>query len=257
MEAELRQELSSKTDSDITVEGSFLMASRDSAHGRSYEIYRKSDKKLLFKGHFTELLVDGDNIITGSKVSSTDDRAYITIGNLRSSVYYDIYNTDGIKLNSEPYFILPAEIGFGKDGLMPVLDKQGRHYYIDRHAKKTNFDLSSYKVIESFSNGLAVVRGKNEKAGYINTQGKLVIPLMYEQAYYFQGGTAMVSTSDGTYQLITPDNQVVAMFTDTLVSYPGGKDSQEASYIFLRKKDGTAIAYNQKGEVISEKKSDE
>ena len=52
-----------------------------------------------------------------------------------------------------------------------------------------------YDDIISFHEGLAVV-DLDGKSGYINEQGKIVIPIVYGQASVFRDGVALVS-SDG------------------------------------------------------------
>ncbi len=217
----------------VIVDGSFYigMNYNNKTEERSYSIYRQSDSKQILNGVFNNVVVDGVNIITQSYVDPKDHQVHNSIGEAHYYTYYDIYNVDGTKLNSESYFDLQGD--FGIDGLIPVIDTQGGHYYIDRQAKTADFDLSEYQAIEGFSNGLAAVQGKNGQYGYINTQGKLAIPLMYKSANYFQGGTALVYLEGGQYQLITPDNQVVTTFTKSLGAYSSEKDGQEASYSFI------------------------
>lgn len=248
---------------DLSVKAPFFIVSDydEKRSIRSYEVCRQSDNKTILSGEFDELVVDGENIITRYSVRSTENRGnapYYAIENDKYYIYlnYDIYNADGVKLNPEPYSNLPTDSSFGNDGLIPVTDKQGKLYYIDRQAKKADFDLSNYQLIEPFSNGLAAVKGKNNKYGYINTQGKLVIPLMYSNANYFQGGTAMVSVDD-IYQLITPDNTVVADFNRSLYTYTQRKDSQEATYTFVTYQsegaDNIYDTYDHKGELVVDK----
>ncbi|KEY59315.1 WG repeat-containing protein [Serratia sp. DD3] len=246
----------------IEVTGSLFIASNfdDKRNIRSYEVYRQSDNKQVLRGDFNDFYVDGDNIIVRHEMRTTKkegDTPYYAIENDNVYIYhnFDIYNADGVRLNAKSYAQLPSEMSFGKDGLMPVIDKQDKSYYVDRQAKKVNFDLSGYKNIKPFSNGLAAVQGEDGQYGYINTQGKLVIPLMYESANFFQGGTALVETSEG-YQLITPKNKVVAQFKDISIrTYSLIQDAQEATYTFINYQTDEFFTYDQQGKPITKEKS--
>ena len=223
----------------ISLDGPFYIGSNydDKTDTRSYVVYRQSDNKLILSGVFDDVVVDGDNIITRYSERTTKPKAdedYYSLENDKVYRYinYDIYDAEGTKLNPSPYKELSIDSAFGKDGLMAVTDKKSQQYYIDRQAKKVDFDLSRYSQIYPFSNGLAAVNGDGGKYGYINTQGQLVIPLIYKSANYFQGGTALVEVED-QYQLITPDNKVVATFANSLRTYTSRKDGQKADYTFV------------------------
>lgn len=223
------------------------------------EVYRLSDLQLILSGEFYELETDNGIVIVNSRIRSAkalksrETHAMDGDGNYLYS-NYDIFNLDGKRLNLEPY----SEIydTFGNDGLLLVTDIKDRNFYIQRDGQTAPLDLSSYQEIKPFSNGLAAVKGSNELFGYINPQGKLVIPFMYDQAGTFSGGSAFVSTDD-QYLLIAKDNTSIATFTGDLRSTTTGKDSETARYTFVSSnvdEDDIYTVYNEKGEVVSQSK---
>jgi hypothetical protein len=48
-----------------------------------------------------------------------------------------------------------------------------------------------YDYVDDFSNGLALV-SKGDKKGFVNSEGKLVVPLIYDEAMHFNEGMAAV-----------------------------------------------------------------
>ncbi|MFB2539538.1 MULTISPECIES: WG repeat-containing protein [unclassified Acinetobacter] len=57
-----------------------------------------------------------------------------------------------------------------------------------------------YDDVSSFREGLAIVTKDNQK-GYINQQGKIVVPIKYHSADLFNGGVAVVGLDDKLYQI--------------------------------------------------------
>ena len=78
--------------------------------------------------------------------------------------------------------------------------------YIDRSGKIA-IDTSNYTPVGDFSNGLACVC-KDEKYGYINTKGKIVIYFKLDFADLFSEGVALVN-KDGKKQFINKNGETV------------------------------------------------
>ncbi|SEM33586.1 WG containing repeat-containing protein [Pseudomonas sp. ok272] len=219
------------------------------------EVYRLSDRQLILSGEFYEMETDNGIVIVNSRIRSAkalksrETQAMDGDGNYLYS-NYDIYNLDGKRLNLEPY----SEIydTFGKDGLLLVTDIKDRNFYIQRDGQTAPLDLSSYEQLKPFSNGLAAVKGSDDLFGYIDTQGKRVIPFMYDDAGTFSGGTALAAEA-GVYRLIAPDNQSVAAFAGDLRSSTTAKDGETARYTFVTangEDDDVYTVYDQTGAVI-------
>lgn len=120
-------------------------------------------------------------------------------------IYFSYVKNNGIHLHD----------GFSKSAqkMMSIVFKGERSFKVDIEPQPFNYGLMKYKVPNkdlfgfidkkgefvippiytfayAFSDGLAAVRGKDEKYGYINTQGEKLIPLQYKEATPFMNGTA-------------------------------------------------------------------
>jgi hypothetical protein len=88
--------------------------------------------------------------------------------------------------------------GFSKEGLASIFDKKSKKYYIinlkgeSLPVEISDFEIKSVFFIDvphSFEDGMLIV-GKDKKWGFINSQGKLVIPMKYDRVSEFNGGCA-------------------------------------------------------------------
>lgn len=243
----------------IDIEAPFITTSTRNRQSNSYvshrEVYLQSNEKKILDGQFYTLAINDGIIVTHNEIrtpkqlKARQSQAMDGDGNYVYS-NYDLYNAEGKRLNVEPYSDISDH--FGRDGLLLVTDIKDNTFYINREAQKSNLDLSDFQQIKPFSNGFAAVQDNNDKYGYIDTQGKLVIPFMYDSAGNFLGGTALTSEA-GVYRLITPDNRSIAAFPGDLRSYPATKDSETASYTFVTSNgedDQVYTVYDQHGAVI-------
>ena len=79
--------------------------------------------------------------------------------------------------------------GNGNDVFPPIVRKDGTYFFLNSDGVVTNLE---YDYIDKFSEGLAAVRDKSGKWGYIDEAGKEVIPCMYAGANKFSCGYAAV-----------------------------------------------------------------
>lgn len=77
-----------------------------------------------------------------------------------------------------------------------MISVEGGYIRIDRKGHIT-YD-SRYEEVGDFHEGLATVK-KNKKMGFMNEEGKIVIPLIYDYADYFAEGLAYVVTKTEPY----------------------------------------------------------
>lgn len=107
--------------------------------------------------------------------------------------------------------------------------------------------VRKYDELEGFSEGFAAVK-QNEKWGYVNSKGELVIPCKYDEAEPFHEGFAAVRTN-GKYGFInTKDEEIVPCKYDVVKSFSEG-------YAAVRM-DGKEGFVNTKGEEIIPRKYD-
>ncbi|AWH87593.1 WG repeat-containing protein [Limnobaculum parvum] len=223
-------------------------------HNRSYEIYNLKNNKLILKGEFDDVYFDGENFTTRYTTRTTEplkgspDNYSLVNNKYYEYQHYDLYDIDGKKLNNTPYYKLNSNANFGKAGLLLVTDADNKQYFIDRAGKHAGPNVSQYKHIKPFSNGLAIVQGDNDKYGYIDIAGKLVIPTIYTSPEYFQGGSAKVETNDNVL-LITPENKIIHTFSERLKSYSTKQDADHATYTQYND-----ISYDEKGQEVTKEK---
>ncbi len=101
-------------------------------------------------------------------------------------------------------------------------------------------DLSEYERVRPFSGGRAVVE-KDGKFGYIDTTGKIVIPLKYTLAEDFNSGEAYVQIGEKT-SFIDPDGKVLESEIDYIDVNP---DSE--FYVISAESDDTSGFYSKVG----------
>ena len=101
--------------------------------------------------------------------------------------------------------VIPTQFEEAKpfsDGLAVVKKKDGTYAYIDKTGKIV-IDAANYRHVESFSEGLAMVRSSDaRRAGFIDQTGKEVIPCQYRWAGYFRNGATYASDAEGKNWLI-------------------------------------------------------
>ena len=81
--------------------------------------------------------------------------------------------------------------------------------YIDLYTGNVLASIGRFDDGKEFSDGLSAVK-LNEKYGYINMEGELIIPLMYKDANTFSSGYAVVEDFDESFLIINSDNNISA-----------------------------------------------
>lgn len=129
-----------------------------------------------------------ENIIIGNSSKSGQDS-------------YTLYDLSGKKLVSGTGYIRDFH-----DGLASVSKPDEKNCYIDTKGKTViNLPVNSWP--SDFSDGLAIVE-KDDKIGYMDKTGKVVIPFEYTRGDPFYNGIAYVS-KDGKHGLINKKNEEV------------------------------------------------
>lgn len=195
-----------------------------------FEVYRFADHKKIFEDHFYKIEIDNDLfIVEHIEETSKDASRYIHKKGKYYSYYYDIYNNEGVKLNKESINYFPDKENFGKDELLLVNDSKDQIYFIDKKLRKQKFKLKRFKQVKSFSNGFAAVQDHNNKWGYINTKGDIVIPLKYSRANYFIGNSALIMFNSQSH-LIDTNGKVIFTFSGNIIRYSSEPDATKATY---------------------------
>jgi hypothetical protein len=118
-----------------------------------------------------------------------------------------------------------SDAGPFSEGLAPVrIDSKGdQEGYIDKSGKLV-ISGGEFSAARAFSEGLAAVRGKNEKYGFIDKTGKFVIPPQFHRAGDFSEGLAAVEPVDagwpGNLAYINQSGQIMIKSMSTFPNRP-------------------------------------
>lgn len=93
------------------------------------------------------------------------------------------------------------------EGMATYKDSNNKYGFIDITGKLVI--PCQWKSVGQFYNGLAMVRHENGKMGYIDKTGKVVIPFLWEDAGYFHEGLARVEDDNKNYGFIDKTGRVV------------------------------------------------
>ena len=98
------------------------------------------------------------------------------------------------------------------DGLASIWHNKGYFSCIDKTGEKAF--LGDWRVINSFSDGLSCAMKKygNDKYGYIDKTGKIIIPFKYNEADPFFDGLACVRNNRGKYGYIDKTGKIIIPF---------------------------------------------
>jgi len=136
-------------------------------------------------------IVEKDNVIflidtTGEIMHSTIEKPEDFLTDEENSYFEEKW---GFLENSEIH-----DIGTFNDGLAPYQDEDRKYGYIKKNGEIIVDPI--YDKAASFSEGLAVVT-KDDKAGFIDTTGKIVIPLQFkDEVGEFKNGMAKIEIED-------------------------------------------------------------
>lgn len=88
-----------------------------------------------------------------------------------------------------------------------LVDKKGRTV-----ASTVQYPQYDIALVHNFREERALIATREGKYGYMDTQGKIIIPPLYDRAYDFSNGLALVGITNQQgetgYQLITPNGKV-------------------------------------------------
>ena len=116
-------------------------------------------------------------------------------------------------VNLKGEFVIPAQFDncnpFSANGLA-VVEKNKMNVIINTKGEEFPVDVKgfgTFGVAKSFEEGLPAIQS-NKKWGYLNSTGKLAIPLKYDGVKAFNGGFAVVTLGTNFYVLDTKGPEV-------------------------------------------------
>lgn len=144
-------------------------------------------------------------IVYDAEFKNAPTVAYNGFFSVEESDGYTVYSADGSKPKAVAGLENLKSVGYMEDGLMPVTFPNSRITVVDEKGAK-KFELAPVKNQEvvscsnGFCDGLLRFTLEDEKMGYINKKGKVVIQPKYDSGTDFNEGLAIVSTmkSDST-----------------------------------------------------------
>lgn len=128
-------------------------------------------------------------------------------------IFFKYLKTDGVRMHNDgiykPAWKMIAKL-FGEkyrfraikenvpfnSGLMLYSEPDQEEFYFDKSGKQTF--SQKFKSATNFSEGLAAVSIDGKKYGFINPQGEVIIPFIYDHITPFVNGTAAVGISKET-----------------------------------------------------------
>lgn len=112
-----------------------------------------------------------------------------------------------------------------REGWAAVYDSQYAANFVDAKGKTLLPDFLPNSFVESFQNGLAIVRDYRtgqSRNGMIDTKGKYVIPVEYESLSSCDQKGRIVAQKNGKWGVIDKQNQVLVPFIYDSVSFGAG-----------------------------------
>lgn len=221
-----------------------------------------------------EINTNDNHVIDIDKIDRCADDSYISV-HKSNEQYFNLYNLQGniiLDCDSEDKIDVNENIAIIKKyNLYGAMDLSG------------NWIVSpTFDCMEIYNEGMSLVSQKDSngipKYGYVDTTGKLITPIEYEDATYFLNDRAIVC-KDGIYNIINKDgkslienstytemefsNSFIKAYKDNvcgLLDYDGNEvtdfiyASANLTYskdnFILQKADGSVILINKAGEVI-------
>ena len=95
------------------------------------------------------------------------------------------------------------------EGLACVKDKNGKWGFIDEQGKLVG---QMWRSVKYFQEGLGAVETEDEYWGYVDKTGKLVIPCKYRAAAWFNEGLSAVTEDYNSYGYIDKEGNVAIPF---------------------------------------------
>jgi hypothetical protein len=156
-----------------------------------------------------------------------------------SQTYITQVKPSGEKLwgyaNQKGEIIIPAKYAkcykFSPEGWAAIYNQEERQYYfINPKGESMNTEVKGFKIrdgmgfdVEGFKNGIAMIK-VGEKWGYINTDGKMVIPAKFDDANDFNDGYASAKLGEKYFVVDTKgaEHAVDAAGINDIRSFSGG-----------------------------------
>lgn len=177
--------------------------------------------------------------------------------------YFSVKENDGITLyraDDKPTVVGDLEglssVGAMSEGLIPVVKQGQRIAIVDKNGKQvfTLDPVGGKEVVECdlcFREGMLGFKTEDDKYGFYNTKGNVVIKPQYSFIGTFVDGKALVQkpgdSDEGKYQVIDKKGNVLFTYRDSY--QPGSRRFKEDMIIVRDKNNDRYLFLDEKGEV--------
>lgn len=186
--------------------------------------------------HRTETFYFGDNDVA---TSFSDGYAVVYFGGK-----YGYLREDDGDYNSVHYIYDRAKLFLGGYALV---EQNGYNMVIDKNFRIVLHDTDSYFLCGSLCDGLAKVQSsKSGKVGFVNKNGEIVIPCIYDAAEDFSNEVCIVSLATNEYPFIRSGYINTTGKVIIPIIYNGVRGNFEDGYVEVYRKDGkgTLLGYD-------------
>jgi hypothetical protein len=232
----------------IDIEGNFVIQPQ---YDKCYEfsdglaaVYSSKDKEFFF------IAANGGKVVTDIKGFKLIDRMGFSLENFSDGLIPVRYNDKWGYLNTDGKLAIPAKYdevqGFGSGHAGVKLGK--RALIVNKAGEETAVE-GNITLIRKFSEDLAPFES-DDKFGFLDTNGKVVIKAQYESVGYFKNGIAWAKTTDGKVGYM---DKTGAWVIEPQFTVGGNFDSESG---MARIKTGSEWGYvNKEGNVLRVKES--
>lgn len=213
--------------------------------------------KLTKDGNWS-MINDKGEVVYDGEFKNAPTVAYNGYFSVEEGDGYTLYKADAKKPEAVKNMEGIKSIGYMEEGLIPVVFKNSRIALVNGKGE-SKFTLDPVKGVEivqcqpAFKDGLLMVKTDDNKYGYFDASGKVAIEPIYDRAYDFSEGLAVVGkeSKDSTdyhinYEVINKKGETVFKIKE---GYELNSNIYKNGYLRAENED-RHILYDKKGEII-------
>lgn len=99
--------------------------------------------------------------------------------------------------------VIYHQVDLSSEGVITVCDTLMNWGTFDEKGKTLMAFTAKYKYLGKSNDGLLLARDQNDRHGYLDKNGKIAIPFVYDQTHNFINGKALVKLNEKYYRIDT------------------------------------------------------